>query len=500
VTSAPTGRQTTAGILRRLAGGAVALGVAASALVVAPAVTAAGPAAAATRCSSTPFRSEPARKTWFRIPAVVRTRAGTLVAFAERRDRVTGDDGDFDVVTARSTNGGCSWSAYRVIGADAGNRVSNPTPIVDRTTGKILLFSVVAQRAGSGGKGRGLYLQTSSDDGRTFTPLLQRPIRPAGAYKGGLTGPGHGIQLSVRHPGRLVLPMGYKTPAGRYGAYGIYSDDHGATWRTGFDEQDTSGRVQLIEGTVAELPTGDLFISFRDKWDGAAVGAARRYAISKDGGTTLAAPFRRQPMNVVSVQGSALALKGTYANHLLFSAPADPTPNLRREMSVFVSTTRGATWGRRYQVELEDTPGSYSDLVQLSPSTIGVLYETGTVTWKERIAFETIAVPSLLNPARVASRVTYQRSANPTRTSSQAAVTVTVRVGGIASPPGRVTLAYAGARSGRVAVDLTYSNRGLRVLRLPKLPRGDYRLTLTYSGTGRIAPATVPAGTLRVVP
>jgi sialidase-1 len=456
--------------------------------------------APAARCSSTPFRSDPGRRTWFRIPAVVRTKAGTLVAFAERRDTTTSDDGNFDVVTTRSVDHGCTWAPYRVIGSDAANRVSNPAPILDVTTGKILLFSVVTPRSGGGGRGKGLYLQTSSDDGRTFSALLAGAVRPAGGYRGGLTGPGHGIQLTVRHPGRLVVPMGYRTSTGRYGAYGIYSDDHGATWRTGFDEQDTTGRVQLIEGTVAELPSGDLFISFRDKWEGATVGSARRYATSTDGGATLAAPFRRLPLKVVSVQGSALALKGTYANQLLFSSPADQTPNLRREMSVFVSTTKGATWGRRYQVELEDTPGSYSDLVQLSPSTIGVLYETGTVTWKERIAFETIAVPSLLDPALVSSRVTYQRSASPTPATRQAAVTVTVRVPGISSPPGRVTLAYAGGgRSGRVAVDLTYSNRGLRVLRLPRLPRGAYALTLTYSGTGRIKPATVPAGTLRVV-
>jgi hypothetical protein len=120
------------------------------------------------------------------------------------------------------------------------------------------------------------------------------------------------------------------------------------------------------------------------------------------------------------------------------------------------------------------------------------------VTWRERIAFETVAVPSLLTPARVPARVTYRRSASPTPATRQAAVTVTVKVGGIQSPPGRVTLAYAGARSGKVSVDLTYSNRGLRVLRLPRLPRGSYRLTLAYSGTGRIAPVTVNAGTLRV--
>ena len=491
----PPARRTAA-----LLGAAVAASVAASALV---AVAPASPAAATigSRCSSTPFRADPAHRRWYRIPAVVQTKAGTLVAFAERRDRVLGDLGNFEIVRARSTDGGCRWSAPAVVGNDAGNRVSNPAPIVDVTTGRVLLFSVVTPRPGGGGRGKGLYLQTSADDGRTFSPLLARPVRPAGGYRGGLTGPGHGIQLRVTHPGRLLLPMGYKTPAGRYGAYGIYSDDHGATWRVGYDQLDTTGRVPFIEGTVAELPSGEVFVSYRERRDGSPAGTARQTAVSRDGGATLAAPFRRSSLPIVSVQGSALALRGRYAGRLLFSAPADRTATLRRQMSIFVSTTKGATWGRRYQVELEDTPGSYSDLVQLGPTSVGVLYETGTVTWKERIAFESIPVPSLIDPPMVASSLSFERSAHPTRSSAHARVAVRVAVAGIGSPPGRVTLTYAGNGATRsTAVDLTYSNRGYRVLTLPRLRPGTYRLTLRYSGTGRIRPATRSAGTLTVVP
>ncbi len=129
-------------------------------------------------------------------------------------------------------------------------------------------------------------------------------------------------------------------------AYGIYSDDHGTTWHTGFDQQDTTGDVQLLEGTLAELPTGKLFISFRDKHPGAKTGAARQYAFSSDGGATLAGPFVKRPLKIVSVQGSALALTGTHSNLLLFSAPADPTVTLRRDLTVFASTTSGATWNK----------------------------------------------------------------------------------------------------------------------------------------------------------
>jgi sialidase-1 len=461
----------------------------------------AGASSAAGTCSSTPFRSNPSQRTWFRIPAVVRTGAGTLVAFAERRDNNdTSDLGNYDIVTARSTDRGCTWSAYRVIGSDAANRVSTPVPIVDATTGDLLLFSVITARPGSGGTGKGLYLQTSTDDGLTFSALLEHPVRPDGGYKGGLSGPGHGIQLTVTHPGRLILPLGYRAGTGLYGAYAIYSDDHGTTWHNGFHQQDATGTVKYLEGTIAELPAGDLFISFRDKQEGAKTGAARKFAISKDGGASLSSPFTRLPLNIVSVQGSALVLTGTQSNRLLFSAPADPTVTLRRDMTIFVSATSGTTWGKKYQVELESTPGAYSDLVQVDDGTVGVLYETGVATWKERIAFRTIAITALTKPVLVASRLSYRRSTHPTKSSARAKIKATVTVSGIGSPPGRVTLKYAGnGRTRTTSVQLTYSNRGARFITLPKLKKGSYRLTLTYSGTGRIAKATRSAGTLRVV-
>jgi sialidase-1 len=463
-------------------------------LLTAPAASAAG-----RRCSSTPFRSSPAAHRWFRIPGIVKTRNSTLVAFAERRDRELGDLGDFDVVTARSTDRGCHWSAYRVIGNDGSSRVSNPVPMIDATTGNILVFSVVTPRSTSA-RGKGLYLQTSSDDGRTFSALLNHPVRPLGHYKGGLTGPGHGIQLTVTHPGRLILPLGYRTTSGFYGAYGIYSDDHGSTWRTGFDQQDTSGKNDFMEGTIAELPTGKLFISYRLKHDLAKAGTARQYAISSDGGASLSQHFTRLPLNIVSVQGSALAPVGPHRGQLLFSAPADTTRNLRRDMSVFVSTTGGRSWGRHYQVELESTPGSYSDLVQLDTKTVGILYETGKKKWKERIAFESLAIPALTQTALAPARMTFHRPATPIKDTTRATVRVRVTVRGIKHPPGRVTLAYAGSgRSGSASARLTYSTRGVRSITLPRLHRGKYRLVLHYSGYARIRKLTQHAGILRVI-
>jgi sialidase-1 len=466
-----------------------------------PVSAAASVAVSATKeCSSTPLRSVPAKHRWFRIPAIVATNAGTLVAFAESRDNNDASDtGNYDVVTTRSTDHGCSWSPVTVVGNDAANRISTPVPIVDRTTGKILLFSVDTVRANSGGQGHGLYLQTSSDDGKTFSPLLSDPIRPDGQYKGGLSGPGHGIQLSVTNPGRLLLALGYRAASGLYGAYGIYSDDHGATWHTGYDQQDTTGKVDFMEGTIAELSTGKLFISYRLKHDSAKAGTARVYASSDDGGASLSGKFIPLPLKIVSVQGSSLVPTGAHNNELLFSAPADPTPNLRRDMSIFVSTTGGSSWQTKYQVQLESTPGSYSDLVQPDANSVGVLYETGIATWKERIAYQAMSIPALTHPVLVTAKVGFYRSAHPTKPTVNAKLQAKVTVPGISSPPGRVTLTAVGAgRSRSAAIDLTYSNHGVRWIVLPKLPKGRYHLSLSYSGTNRIQQRTTSAGTLSI--
>jgi sialidase-1 len=477
--------------LRRVSGALVAASIACAGLMLAlPAQ------AQAASCSSTPFKADPKHRTWFRVPAIVKTRSGALLAFAEGRDRELGDMGNFDIVYTRSTNGGCSWSKYRVIGNDGRNRVSNPVPVVDQSTGDILLFSVIAQYKGPAHQG--LYLQTSTNDGLSFSPVLANRIRPLGAYKGGLTGPGHAIQLSVTHRGRIIVPLGYKTSKGLYGAYGIYSDDHGKTWRTGFDQQDTSGKYDLMEGTIAELPTGKLFISFRLKHDLAKAGTARQYAISSDGGESLDGHFRALPLKIVSVQGSALGLKGSHQSQLLFSAPSDRARNLRRDMSIFVSTTGGRSWSKGYHVRLESTPASYSDLVQLSDTSVGVIYETGKKKWKERIAFERAAIPRLTSSSLASSRISYHK-ASSVPSSSRATVRVRVKVAGITHTPGRITLRYAGAgRSGQVSARFTYSTKGRKTLTLPKLRPGKYRLKLVYSGYNRIKATATGAGVLRV--
>ena len=79
----------------------------------------------------------------FRIPAIVTTMDGTLIAFAEGRRDNSHDpgNGDIDLVFKRSTDNGATWSALQVLD-DPGEKwgASNPTPVVDRSNGRILIL------------------------------------------------------------------------------------------------------------------------------------------------------------------------------------------------------------------------------------------------------------------------------------------------------------------------------------------------------------------------
>lgn len=441
-------------------------------------------------CTGTPFLTSVSKRVVYRIPALVATPRGTLVAFAERRRSTApeSDHADNEVVVARSTDHGCHWSAPRVIADSGTDTVGNPVPVVDTTTGTVLLFT--ADRPQQGARGGGLHVQRSTDDGLTFTRYSEARITLARnpGRSGGLTGPGHAIQLHAPgspHPGRLVVPLGYKS-GDRYGTYGLISDDHGAHWRAGYDVLTGDAR---IEGTVAELPDGRLWVSYHARSGKPAVGAGRVGAYSSDGGRTLDGPFRLAGLPVVSVQGSALALTGTHAGALLFSSPAGQDLNRRHQMAVFTSrgSTAGSRWSAPYDVELDSRPASYSDLVQLDDATVGVLYETGRTSWHERIRFRSLAITDVLAPDRVAAelRVTLP---SRVRTGSAPRPTLLVTVPGATSPAGELRVRLRGPGVDRSQVlPLMPGSNGRRVASLGKLRKGTYRVGVRYVGTARIA-------------
>ncbi|GGL68868.1 hypothetical protein GCM10010129_10320 [Streptomyces fumigatiscleroticus] len=374
-----------------------------------PATAHASPAGCA---SSVPYTAGEGGYAAYRIPAAVRTAAGTVLAFAEGRRGGAGDTGDIDVVLRRSADGGCTWGPLTVVAAGDGDTRGNPAPVVDPRTGVIVL---VTSYNGGGvtetqimrgevapERGRRVFVQRSRDDGRHFTApreITARVRRPG--WRWYATGPGHAVALTRGpHAGRLVVPANHSAapPAGspdtgqepRYhGAHALYSDDTGRTWRLGFVDDLHDGRENANESTAAQLPDGRLYIGARDQ-NGTSPGN-RLDTYSGDGGRTLDRPWtvRHTLDDVPVVQGSVLQLTGRGAP-LLFSGPSVPTA--RRAMAVWRSTDGGATFAKA--VTLSQRPAAYSDLVPAGRGAAGILYETGETGPYETIEYRRLPVPA----------------------------------------------------------------------------------------------------------
>ncbi|WP_446035273.1 exo-alpha-sialidase [Streptomyces olivaceus] len=405
----------------------------------------------------------------FRIPAVVRTADGTLLAFAEGRVLDCGDAGDIDIVLKRSTDGGRTWGPLQVVDDGGGDTHGNPAPVVDRATGRVLLLETYnAGRTDAANCAvpcaRTPHLQYSDDDGRTWSAPrdLGPEIRPPGWNSWYATGPVHGVQLTGgAHPGRLVVGVNAESwDGGRLTANHaalVVSDDGGAHWKVGATDTwpvaaDGTFRQKPSELTLAERADGALLVSGREE-QGTDLGH-RTQALSRDGGDSFTAPFRALPdLYAPQVQGAVLRL----GDRLLLSAPADP--DRRRTMTVRSSYDGGATWegADRGAVVTRDWSG-YSDLVPVDDGgTVGLLYEAGTADARDEIRFARFTEDWL--GAR--------RAADPTTPDLAPGAAPASVLGGAS--------ATAGAEGGALALD--GADDAVRLPHDARLPLGDGEFT-----------------------
>ncbi|NQT17195.1 MAG: exo-alpha-sialidase [Planctomycetes bacterium] len=169
----------------------------------------------------------------YRIPAMIVSPGGALLVFCEARKESIRDASPTDMVLKRSTDGGATWSPAQVLIRGEGTEaIMNPCPVVDSSTGTILLVSVNAHKIEQG-RHRHL-LVTSSDDGKTWSSPVDLSERITPYDDTFICGPGGGIQTRT---GRLIVP-GYtgkfdsETRTGLYSRV-LYSDDGGKSWALG---------------------------------------------------------------------------------------------------------------------------------------------------------------------------------------------------------------------------------------------------------------------------
>ena len=84
------------------------------------------------------FRSGEEGYSNYRIPSLITTKSGSLLAFCEARKDHRGDSGNIDLVVKRSTDGGKTWSPPLMVWDAGDHTAGNPCPVIDQRTGRII--------------------------------------------------------------------------------------------------------------------------------------------------------------------------------------------------------------------------------------------------------------------------------------------------------------------------------------------------------------------------
>ena len=313
----------------------------------------------------------------FRIPAVIATTKGTLLAFCE--GRTGGDSGDIDLVCKRSTDDGKTWGDLQVVWNDGKNTCGNPAPVVDRDTGKVWLFMTwnlgsddeKAIMEGTSKDVRHVYVTSSVDDGKTWAvPEKLNDVRQE-KWRWYATGPGNGIQLIAgKHQGSLVIPCNHSDHSGLghpYRSHVVYSDDHGTTWKIGGIEEDRTN-----ESAVVEL-VGERILHTMRSYHGK---NCRAMAVSQDGGESWGKVYLDEALDTPVCQASVLRYswpadkESDGKSRLLFCSPAGKA---RDHLTVWISHDEGQSWPLRK--EIYQGGSGYSSLVLLPNRNVGVFFE-----------------------------------------------------------------------------------------------------------------------------
>jgi sialidase-1 len=338
----------------------------------------------------------------YRIPGIVVTKAGTILAYAEARASDKGDWNAADILLRRSEDGGKTFSPPVKIASVSGPHVknpvalmrklgppdavtySNPVMIADPQSGVVhFLFDVEYMRA---------FYSRSDDDGKTFSKPVEitsafDAFRKGYDWKVLATGPGHGIRL---RNGRLVVPVWLSLGTGN-GAHRpsivttIYSGDQGRTWHAGeIAVPDTPEWINPNETAAIQLAGGRVMLNVRSESK-----AQRRIVVySRDGATGWSRPeFQAQLVEPICFGSMARITERPPfdRNRILFVNPdnlarADgkDAPGIsrdRKNLTVQMSYNEGKSWTVKRTIDAGSS--GYSDLAVLPDGEVLCWYEKG---------------------------------------------------------------------------------------------------------------------------
>ncbi|MBW6491712.1 MAG: exo-alpha-sialidase [Lentimicrobium sp.] len=331
----------------------------------------------------------------YRIPGIITTNKGTLVAVYDIRYSGSGDlQGDIDVGMSRSTDGGNTWEPMKLI-MDMGewgalpeeeNGIGDPCILFDPMTNTIWVAALWYH--GNAGKSAwsnskpGLepsetgqfMLAKSTDDGHTWSApinITQQVKNPE--WHLFFQGPGRGISME---DGTLVFPAQFKDAEQVPYSTLIFSKDHGQTWQVG-----SGAKPQTTEAQVVQLEDGSLMLNMRDDLNRTEKGPANGRAVSdtKDLGKTWTTHQTSnsalpEPNCMASLISSQSLVNGKMQQVLFFSNPNDKISRIH--MTIKASTDQGNSWPESLQYEFYSPESfGYSCMTMVDEETIGILYE-----------------------------------------------------------------------------------------------------------------------------
>jgi sialidase-1 len=355
--------------------------------------------------------------TLYRIPGIVVTPKGTLLAYCEARKHNGGDWDAIDILLRRSTDGGKTWGQRQNVAAVEGKveknpaalkrkagraedvTLNNPVAIIERKGGAVhFLFCVEYNRC---------FYMRSDDDGKTFSKPVEitatfEKFRDEYPWQVLATGPAHGIQFKS---GRFAVPVwlskGTEGNAHKPSVTAtIYSDDQGKTWKRGdIVANESDPLTNPSETVIAQLADGRVMLNLRSQ----SKQHRRAVAFSDDGATKWTKPVFDEKLLEPICMASLCRLSEKPAsdkNRLLFANPdnldrADgkEAPGIgrdRKNLTVKLSYDEGKTWA--ISKVLEEGFSGYSDLAVGPDGAIYCFYERGSTDGKSSYSTKRLTV------------------------------------------------------------------------------------------------------------
>ena len=309
---------------------------------------------------------------FFRIPAIITAKDGTLVTATDRRKYNNNDlPEDIDIILNYSSRGGQFWGgpAFLALGRGVGKGFGDCALAHTRDEGGLIAVYV-------GGAGfwlstpnepQRLYCRRSTDNGLSWSPAvdithyLYGPDCPDTIRRkwwGAFCASGNGLLTST---GRILFVAAVREgEAWSANDYVLYSDDNGETWQCS-QRACTGGD----EAKVVELRDDRILMSIRHQGE-------RWFNISEDGGVTWRdTVFAGKGITAPACNGDIIRYDRKDGTSVLLHSL--PIGDKRENVAVMLSYDEGKSWslGR----VIVPYSAAYSSLCILPDGTIGMYVE-----------------------------------------------------------------------------------------------------------------------------